>query len=440
LQIYWPPLTGLIYGGALDGFGLWFLVAVQFAQTLIAFTAVYLILRPWGRRWAWLTVGLWVTYLAHQVYFHLFGADPLTLFLNIMWILCVRWAIHYQKPGFWFLLGVAVGISILARAGNFVLLSALLATLMLIYESRNLDGLKAVAYRCTLAVAGFALFAVPYLVYNGLRYDSFVLARAGQTVWFKSVYSTESLLEIENGPATRQFASLVEEELLVTDLYADVTLEEFLSQPSFRTRDDSISLVDRELGWDSNYQLLRDVSFEAIRAHPAEYVRYRLRDFARTMAIKALLPGASIQSDTTEEVVFTTEAVYSTFFFNRPDGTLPNAAEVASIHEELNALLEPTTRYTGNNDIKSLVVDIWIRFGLHPVLAILVAVPYGILASPGRTRLFVMVLLVGMAGVVLPASMAAVQDRYRLTMDLVFIIAVVLAALHFTRWVSQFRR
>lgn len=424
LQVYWPPFTAIFYGGLLDVGGVPLAMTGQLLLTLAAGGAFYLAAAPWGRAWAWFAMVLWWANWVHQIYFHLIGADALMVWGFVLWLAALRFALHYQTVGFWLLVGLLAAMNTLIRAGNFVLMAALLGCLLTLRANLRMTLLN------VFASAGIFLVVIGgYIAYNGLRYETYTLARSGETLWFTAAYNDKSLIELDNGPATRRFARLVEEHLLVTDVYNGVTLEEFLSTPSSRTMDDSIALIDRTEGWDTNYVLLREVGFEALRAHPIEFFFNNFSNFLRLLVIKPTLPYVDVGITVNDETVYLVERTYSSFMTSRPDGALPDAAEVSRIDRELNALTAPVFDQVRRSEVLSPLGKLWLRFGLHPVLMWGIA-GLALVWSRGRARLLWLLLVVVIVLVVAPASTVVVQDRYRVPLDSALLFMMVVGLAH----------
>jgi hypothetical protein len=102
------------------------------------------------------------------------------------------------------------------------------------------------------------------------------VARGGNSrLPFERVFLTERIVRPDNGPDSRRLAAAVERQLLPEEPYRSygIGLDDFFSDPSPRMKDDLGALAIRLDGWQSDERLLREVAFEAIRAHPAAYAR-----------------------------------------------------------------------------------------------------------------------------------------------------------------------
>ncbi|HEU5310778.1 MAG TPA: hypothetical protein VFV24_04920, partial [Candidatus Eisenbacteria bacterium] len=113
-----------------------------------------------------------------------------------------------------------------------------------------------------------------WTVHNGVRYDDYTLSRAGNTNWpIYRVYLFDKLVRPDNGPASREMARAVQEDLLPYEPYRSygITLERFFDDPTARFLEDMGALANRRWGWHTDQKVLRDIAFEAIRTHPGPY-------------------------------------------------------------------------------------------------------------------------------------------------------------------------
>ena len=126
----------------------------------------------------------------------------------------------------------------------------------------------------------FALAAVlPLLawsVHNGVRFDSWGLARGGNAIVpFYRAFITDHIVSPENGEQSRRLAAAMQQHLLTREPYRSygVTLDQLFEEGSFRVHEDLYLLSDQVFGWDADYGVLRDAGVEGVRAHPGAYAR-----------------------------------------------------------------------------------------------------------------------------------------------------------------------
>jgi hypothetical protein len=244
------PVVSLLYAGSIVA---WFLTA-----------------RLLSVRAALLTTAVLLVYPGYAILFHELSSDAIFAAAFAGWSLLVVRALLAPSPGRFAWVGAGVGLLSLIRPGNQVLL--VLALLPLV--------LRAPWRARLISTAAFALPAVVLLggwaLHNGLRYDNYTVARGGNaTVPFFRTFVTDKIVRPSNGPASRELANVVERDLLGKEPYRSygITLDDFFSNASPRMEVDLLALSDRHKGWHSNYSWLRDVGVEAVRAHPARYIR-----------------------------------------------------------------------------------------------------------------------------------------------------------------------
>jgi len=432
LQLYLPPLTGLVYGGALDLGGLPLVISLQWFQALTSAIVIYAILRPFGRFSAWFLFILWLCYFNLQAYYHLVGGDALMTWTIPFWVYSLRLALHYQRPAFYVLLGASVALNALVRSGNMALGLSFVAIFLLGLPWRAALGRFALASTILAFVMGV------YSLYNGLRYEHFAPTRGGNSIWWSAVFVPESLVRPENGPASRRLAELVATHLLTTDVYAGVTLEAFFTIPSSRTWDDTLGLIDRTEGWDTEYALLREVAIEAIRAYPLEFLRYNGRDVAKMFLSRDPLRGddTPVEEPQFVEYEFIVDRPYQGWIYSNPSGQPPDPQALAELDARLQALSAPLYADPLRTEWIRPLGWFWSRFSLHPLVAWL-CLPLALWGGRGWGRAYLIGLGLGMAAVVVPAAVVILQLRYRLPFDLIYLLWVTLAVCTSLRRLTQ---
>jgi hypothetical protein len=264
------PLSSLIVGGLLDIGGGWLaepVTSLLYAGSIVAW---FLVARTFSARAALLTAVVLLVYPGYGIVFHELSSDAVFAAAFAAWSLLAVRVLRSPSPRGFALVGAGVGILALIRPGNQALL--LLVFLPLVLRAPRQTRL---VWAAAFAVAAVALPA-GWVIHNGIRYDNYVLARGGNaTVPFYRTFVTDGIVRPSNGPASRELARAVQEDLLRKEPYRSygITLDEFFERASSRLEVDLLTLSDRRKGWHSNYRWLRDVGVEAVRAHPADYAR-----------------------------------------------------------------------------------------------------------------------------------------------------------------------
>lgn len=273
------PLAPLVIGGPLDLAGGWavqILMALLFAASVLAWTRVAL---AFGPRAALVTATALLLYPGYAFIFHELSSDSVAAAAFAGWGLSLTRAVRRPTSARFAVLGLAVAASALARPGHQVLIVSALVSLVVTVSWRRLVGGLACA-----AVAVVILGA--WAVNNGLRYDDYTVARGGKAFFpFFRAFTSDHIVEPDNGSASRELAKVVQTRLLTEEPYRSygVTVDTFFERGSDRAFEDVVGISDRVWGWDSDYSMLRKVGIEAVRAHPAAYAEGVIRTALREL-------------------------------------------------------------------------------------------------------------------------------------------------------------
>jgi 4-amino-4-deoxy-L-arabinose transferase-like glycosyltransferase len=270
LQVFRTPLTPIVVGLPLDLGGIWLLeltFAVLYATSILAWCAAALV---FGRIPALFTAFLLLVYPAYATLYHQASSDAVFATGLAIWAWLLARAM--RAPTAWGFAGVGAGIGVLVliRPANQVLLPLALAPLVASLAWRRrfvLTGLCVVAALAPLAV---------WATHNAIRYDEPSVARGGRAwVPFLQVFTANRTISPENGPASERLGRLIEDEVLARDPHAslDVPLDAYLQNGSNYEVVRLIALSDTVLGRDENYDVLFDSALEAIRESPGTYFR-----------------------------------------------------------------------------------------------------------------------------------------------------------------------
>lgn len=269
-MLFRTPLAPLVVGGSLDfvgGFGAQVLMALLYAFSIVCWTWTAL---AFGRRAALVTAIALLVYPGYGILFHMLASDSICAVAFAAWALALSRAWLHPTPARFAVLGLATAAIALARPGYQVLALVGLVPLIL-----------AVPWRTRVASAASCLGVVALIlgawtVNNGLRYHDYAAARAGGAFFpFYRAFTTDRIVSPDNGPASRELAEVVRNELLPAEPYRSygITQERFFARGGPREFEDVVGISDRVWGWDSDYAMMRKVGVEAVRAHPTRYLR-----------------------------------------------------------------------------------------------------------------------------------------------------------------------
>ena len=267
-MLFRTPITPIVSGVALEVAGgalAESIAAVLFAGSVVAWSAAGLVFGP---RVALVTAGAVLVYPGYGLMFHELASETVLAAAFAGWALLFARAAVRPSAGRFALVGLGIAVLALVRPGNVVLLAFAAFPLVLAGAWRNrLRWAAVVALAAMIPLAGWT-------VHNGLRFDSWTLARGGNAIIpFYRAFITDHIISRENGKASRRLATAMERDLLSRDPYRSygVTLDELFDKGSFRVHEDLYILSDQVFGWESDYSILREAGVEGVRAHPGTY-------------------------------------------------------------------------------------------------------------------------------------------------------------------------
>jgi dolichyl-phosphate-mannose-protein mannosyltransferase len=242
-------------------------MSLLYAASILAW---FLAARRFGGAAALVTALIVLAYPSYGILMHELSSDSVFAMAFAGWSLLAVRVVERPSTWGWVSLGAGVGLLALVRPLNQVLV--LLVVLAFVVG---------IGWRLRLVWA--AAFVIPvvaiialWTVHNGVRYDDYTLSRAANTNWpIYRVYLFDKLVRPDNGPASREMAQAVREDLLPYEPYRSygITLERFFEDPSARMLEDMGALANRRWGWHTDQKILRDIAFEAIETHPAPYAK-----------------------------------------------------------------------------------------------------------------------------------------------------------------------
>jgi hypothetical protein len=262
-------------------------MAVLYALSILAWCAVA---RRFGTAATVATAVALLVFPSYVMLFHRLSTDSLFAAGFAFTAPLVARLFDRPTPGRAAALGGAVAGLVFLRPSSQAFLALLLLPLLLAGRPRErLVRTAAFAAAALLPLAAWA-------VHNGVRFDDYTVARGGgMTVPFFRAFVVDRIVSPENGPASRELARAVADDLLPREPYRSygVTLDEFFASGSGRMHEDVIGLADRTWGWDDDYAHVAAAAREAVRAHPGTYARGVLDDLGVLLRAPLLLPVPS---------------------------------------------------------------------------------------------------------------------------------------------------
>jgi hypothetical protein len=262
-----------LFFGLLDALGGLGLVTVALCLLFaLGHTLVFVtVARLWNRivAWLWLTVVMCLS--AYNWAWHTVASESPYCFAVLLLTWAALRAMERPTRARWCVCGLLVFLGVMIRPGSQLFAILCLAPLLL--------GELAWRRRLELAAAFVLPLAVLLLVYAGTnyaRYGDFVVARGGNAlIPGYRVFILDHLMRPDRGPASARLARAVAEDLLPRPLYRryGIDLDVFFRSGDSAMYNDLIALSDRFFGWDSDYAVLRDAAWEAVRAEPWTYLK-----------------------------------------------------------------------------------------------------------------------------------------------------------------------
>jgi hypothetical protein len=269
-MLFRTPVTPLLAGLSLDVWDGRFaepLMAILYAGSIVCWARAA---RYFG---VWVAIAVSAFLLVYQGYalmFHELSSEPVFAAAFAAWALLVVRAVFAPSAGRFAAAGLGVAVLALVRPGNAVLLAFAFVPLVVA------GGWRARLERSGAFVLAAVLPLLAWSVHNGVRFDSWGLARGGNAIVpFYRAFITDNIVSPENGEDSRRLAAAMQRHLLTREPYRSygVTLDQLFRQGSFRVHEDLYLLSDQAFGWNSDYDVLRGAGTEGVRAHPGTYAR-----------------------------------------------------------------------------------------------------------------------------------------------------------------------
>src|SRR6187200_645585 len=269
-MLFRTPATPVFVGAALDAFDGRIaepLMALVYAGSVVCWAAAA---RYFG---AWAAIAVAAALLLYQGYalmFHEISSEPLFAAAFALFALLLTRAASGPTVRRFAFVGLGIALLALVRPGNAVLIA--FAVFPFVLPGSWRDRLR---WAGAVALAA-ALPLVAWSVHNGVRFDSWGLARGGNAIVpFYRAFITDHVVSPENGESSRRLAVAMQQHLLTREPYRSygVTLDQLFEKGSFRVHEDLYLLSDQVFGWGTNYEILRKAGIEGVRAHPGVYAR-----------------------------------------------------------------------------------------------------------------------------------------------------------------------
>lgn len=424
-----PPVAPIFFGLSLTLGGEILTDILLEVLCLVSFLLIYFIVLSWGKWAARITVLIMMFLLPFQLQFHQIGTDGLFSFLLILYFFILTLA--FKKLTYLRIigLGIVAALATLTRTAGIVLL----ATPIIFFLKPLRINFKKATFFLIIMLLSSSLLIGGYMGYKGLRYGDYSISRGFKHTTFYRVYRVQegSLIKRNNGPYTEKFISLIEKYILTSENYRKygISIDDFLNfKPNGRFTSDSLAIVDLKEGWNTHYELLSQVAWEAIEAEPFEFIKQFGKDFISLMVKNHnidLMPEKVLPIDS-GDIITEGELIPKPNYWwpaTRPDGTFPSEEEMDRFENNASRITELYKNNTGNLLVQKTIIFIWNNTRI-PIIYFYLFGLLGIVIGTRKDRLFLstayILLLIYILGT-LQSSFPWL--RYRLPLDPMFISA-----------------
>ena len=447
LMCFRTPIAPFFYGINLSlGGSLLTSVILEFIA-LTATIMVYLITLAWGKMTSRVAVIIFVLMVPYQLQFHQVGSDAIFSWLALVFIFLIRYITEYESQFLWIILGIVLSLLTLTRPGGIAFLAIIIFTPFLKVNWKK--KLKNVS----LFLLSIIIILGSYVIYKGVRYDDYSIARGfGHTLSYRVFVIQDNTIKSENGPASKELINIIENNILTTEVYKEyeVTLHDFLSyKPNSRFHGDLISAVDQYKGWNSNYNILLQMSLESIRANPGIYFEKYMKDVGGLLLKNPEIPDDIIANVLATDKILNDSGLplptegqmipYSNHWWmsTRSDGTFATEKEVNEFKGKAESLIKYFRNNTGSIGIKTIFNKFW-RYLNIPIAFFWIFGFLGLICSRGVKRIFLMILPLLVLVYILENLLGAPSWlKYRLTLDSYIMIFGVLGAVTFMKFIIK---
>lgn len=438
LMCFRLPIAPFFFGALLSWGGV---ILASFVLEILALSSilmVYLTVKKWGKWTARIASVVFILMIPYQIQFHQVTSDGIFAWFIILFCFLLRYAIYNKSLKLWLLLGIAAAFATLTRPNGLALILVIIVIPFLkLGWKRTLSSILVILLSFSFIIGG-------YIAYKGVRYQDYSIARGSNSIIFNRVFKYQnSAIKPGNGPNTEKFIDLVERNILTADIYKNynVTINDFLTyRPNSRFWADSVVMVDLIEGWDSNYRLLAQVSFEAIKADPYDFFKTFAKSLVSISVFKPHIPDIPVRVNTLEsgktEAVKLNEQGFPvptegqlipesnyTWITSNPSGILPTEEMLNKFDDKANILIKEYQKYSGNEKIRKVIIFLWDSFYI-PIIFLWIFSILGIIFSRHKDRLYLLTIF-SLYIIILVGTKFGTDPhiRYRLPLDTMILIS-----------------
>lgn len=269
LQLFRTPGVPFYYGPLFD-LGGWMLVLIMTGFFfIVGMTLFYLVMAHWNK---WLAlIAIFLLLLRYHYMQNILGvaSESLMALVVLYWLYFLFKAYRRFGNGDWSLVGIIIGILIMIRPGNSLMMLSFF--LPLLYWEKSF---KVTVKRCLSCMLPCVIVLLCYVSYNYLRFDFFGIAALGNAhLPFYRAYVQEGLIRPENGPASQKLKELIQKRIISKKVFQDygVSIDDMFMYSTSRMFQHVVKEVYLAEGWDSHAVLLKKAAWESAAANPRDF-------------------------------------------------------------------------------------------------------------------------------------------------------------------------
>jgi|GEM_PF-3272037 len=269
LQLFRTPGAPFFYGPLFDLGGWMLILIITGILFVIGMSLFYLIVARWNKWMALITLFLLLLRYYYMQNILSVSSESIMALVVLYWLYFLIKAFHRFENRDWSLVGIIIGILIMVRPDNSVMMLSFF--LPLLYWEK---GINIIVKRCLACMLPCVIIILSYASYNYLRFDFFGVAALGNVhLPFYRTYVQEGLIRPENGPASQKLKEIMQKKILTKKVFQDygVSIDDMFVYSTDRMFQHVMNEVYLEEGWKNHAVLLRKAAWEAATANPRDF-------------------------------------------------------------------------------------------------------------------------------------------------------------------------
>jgi hypothetical protein len=282
--IGYPPVAPFVFTPVLQWLGPWAVEALLAACFVAAISWTYRAAALWGRGLATVVACALLAHASYGSLFHRIDSDALFAAGFAGWLCYAVSHARRATSRTYAIHGLIVALLVLTRPSNQAFFAFAVVPLFISATPVHRRVLHAITFFLSVG----ALLGAWALV-NQARFGQ-TGSRFGNAAPLYGLMMNTRSISPANGPASTALTAVAQGALLSHERYRGIDADTFFRDGGSRAWEALVALSDREWGWDSRYQVLRDTAIETIRRNPGEYALTVARVFLHTFILRYTYP------------------------------------------------------------------------------------------------------------------------------------------------------